>query len=433
VPKVLNPAFFASLILLGILSSLALLGLYPKPHQNSGRFKIHEVSRSVSSIQTKVRYSGTLNGFPCAIYLDPNKPLPKANKDYMFESGELKTHSNFRYTFKPTSPWVPIEKSWSFAHRRFQAKAWVKEKIHKRYQNPKVATLLAGLATGNLESPLLSYHFNAVGLAHLLAISGFHFALLTFFLSSILKKLLPEKVFATLLIVLLGAYFFYMGGGPSISRAWIAALLYLIGVLFGYRTTPLNALGVALLFALITDPFVIAKIGFQLSFSATLGIILFYRKVEDKLCAFFPKRPYDTLIKMSLIDQCGYLLCAYLRKGLALQLSVLSFSLPLILFHFEAFPLISFFYNLFVPFLLAAILALFALQLDFLVTPLTSFMITLIEGAPRKLLLKMDTFYVCLLILIIACIYSVQKLNFSLKLSRNWLKIPFSLLFESKD
>ena len=390
-PKRLAPAFATSIVLLSLMILAFFLGLYPSGQKESGRFKIHEVKKNVSSIQTTIAYIGTLDSLPCRIYLRKNDTRPLANKDYFFSKGTLRERSKGHYIFKPESPWEPIEKSWSLAEWRFQIKEKVKKRIHSRFKNPKVAALLSGLATGNLENPYLSYHFGAVGLAHLLAISGFHFALLTFFLASILKRILSEKLLALALILLLGTYFFYMGGGPSISRAWIGVLLYLVGILFGYRTTPLNALGVALLFALLSNPFVITNVGFQLSFGATLGIILFYRLFEEKLTSLLPKRPYPVLTEMSTLDQCGYILCAYLRKGLALQGSVLAFTLPLILFHFETFPLISLFYNLFVPFLFAALLALFLLHADMLAEPIASFLVTLVEGTPRKLLFKINT------------------------------------------
>ncbi|MCB1106922.1 MAG: ComEC/Rec2 family competence protein [Chlamydiia bacterium] len=387
------PAFFTSIVLLFIFVGAYLFHLYPSKDLEGGIFKIEEVKRNVTSIQTTITYIGKLNHIPCRITFRPNQNRPIANKDYLIEKGAF--HKN---TFKPLSEWKPIENSWSLAEWRFQTKEKVKRFVFSRFKNPKVASLFAGLATGNMENPLLSYHFGAIGLAHLLAISGFHFALLTFFLAFFLKRFLPEKLFAISLIALLGLYFFYMGGAPSISRAWIGVLLYLVGILFGYRTNPLNALGVALLFALISDPFVITNIGFQLSFGATLGIILFYSLFEEKLTSFLPKRPYKILLEMKAKDQLGYLLCAYIRKGLALQGSVLVFTFPLILYHFETFPLISLFYNLFVPFFFALLLALFLLQLDFLASPLASFLITMVEGAPRPLLFKVNASQSLLLI-----------------------------------
>jgi len=187
----------------------------------------------------------------------------------------------------------------------------------------------------------------------------------------------------------MGSYFFYMGGAPSISRAWIATLLYLIGMAFNLKAHPLNTLGVALGAALLIDPLIAMHIGFQLSFSATLGILLFYFPFEKQLERLLPKRPYKELRQMTFLSQCGYLLCYYLRKVLALQGAALIFTLPLLLFHFGSYPLVSIIYNLFYPLLFSCLLALFLLHLDFLTAPFASFMLMLVEGAPKKLLFKL--------------------------------------------
>ncbi len=374
--------------------------LYPiLPKEDVGRahFHIEEVKRHAGPIKTTISYIGTIKTFegvkgtyhylPARLYFPLNKKRPPANTDY-FIDGTLTEISLGSYILKPTkkSPWIPLEKTKSLAEWRFKKKSGVKKWIHSRFKEKKVAILMTALATGNLESRFLAYQFNAVGLQHLLAISGFHFALLSFFLTSILKRFLPEKILALTLIILLTSYFFYMGNAPSISRAWIGILIYLIGLLFHFRPTPLNALGVALLAALIFDPLIVTHIGFQLSFGATLGILIFYRSFESKLQKLFPKRPYEYLLTMPRIDQVGYLFCTYLRSVLALQGAVLTFTLPLLLFHFQTFPLASLFYNLFFPLLFSILLALFLLHLDFLTAPYASFLISLIENAPKKLL-----------------------------------------------
>ncbi|MBF5059897.1 ComEC/Rec2 family competence protein [Candidatus Neptunochlamydia vexilliferae] len=367
------------------------LWIYP-PHLEEGpaTFHIEEVKRHAGPIQTSIVYIGKIQGKTCHIYFHPKQKRPPANVSYHISYGTPVKMGLGRYFFKPAkgATWTPLSQS-SLAEWRFQTKEKVRRWIHSRFKKREVAHLMTALATGNLESRLLAYQFRVVGLSHLLAISGFHFALLTFFLSTLLKRFLPERILAAVLIVLLGAYFFYMGGAPSINRAWIGVLIYLVGILLGYRPTPLNTLGVALLFALIGDPLIVANVGFQLSFGATLGIILFYLPFEQRLRKLFPKRPYKELLKMKVLDQCGYLVCTYLRKVIALQGAVLTLTLPLALIHFGSYPLMAPIYNLFCPFLFTALLASFLLHLDFLTAPFASFLISLIAEAPKRYLFEM--------------------------------------------
>lgn len=367
----------------------------PKEEEGKALFHITEFKRHAGPIHTTFVYSGTLQmenlpKLPCRIYLPPKKAPYPASYDYVFEVGTLTEIGKGSYIYKPKSPWTPLPHTSSLAAWRFTQKEKVKTWIHTRFSHQKIATFYTALATGNLESRPLAFHFQKVGLSHLLAISGFHFALLSFFLAFLLKRFLPQRALACALILLLSIYFFYMGGSPSISRAWIGVVIYLIGLLFHLRPSPINTLGVALLLALALDPIILLNVGFQLSFAATLGILLFYRSFAKWGENLFPKRPYETLLQFPLSHQIGYLLCAYLRNALALQCAVLTFTLPLILFHFETFPLISLFYNLFVPLLLSILLALFLLHLDFLAAPLTHFLLSLIEHAPKKLLFTLN-------------------------------------------
>ncbi len=383
------PAFCTSLF--ALFGATIFLWIHP-PHLEEGPaiFHIEEVKRRAGPIQTSIVYIGKIRGKTCHIYFHPDQKRPVANTAYHISYGTPVKMGVGRYLFKPEkgAVWTPLPKHSTLAEWRFQAKEKVRRHIHSRFKKREVAHLMVALATGNLENRLLAYQFQVVGLSHLLAISGFHFALLTFFLSTLLKPFLPEKVLAAVLLVLLGGYFFYMGSAPSISRAWVGVVIYFVGILLGYRPTPLNTLGVALLFAILGDPLVIANVGFQLSFGATLGIILFYFPFEQKLRRFFPKRPYEMLMKMNLFDQCGYLVCTYLRKVVALQGAVLIFTFPLVLIHFGSYPLLAPIYNLFCPLLFTALLALFLLHLDFLTAPFASFLISLIAEAPKRYLFE---------------------------------------------
>jgi competence protein ComEC len=368
-------------------------------------FKIHEIKEHPSSFQPLLVYEGTLRCFqtaektyhrlPCRLYLPLNKKRPLATHDYALSSISILSSQTPHYplTIKLTksSNWTPLQTRKTQAEWRFQFKKRVKSWVKNHFSQKPVQTLISSLLTGEKKSRLQTFQFGEVGLQHLLAISGFHFAILTLFLAFFLKRLLSQKWTALVLIFLLSLYFFYMGQSPSISRAWIAVLVFLGGTLLERKSSSLNALGVALFMSLALDPFVLLNVGFQLSFGATLSILLFYPPFEKTLQTCFPKRSLSVLKTLPVIDQIGSLFSSYLRKAIALNLSVSIFTCPILLCHFHKFSLTSLFYNLFFPtlFTLLVALLLLGLCLPFLlpiVENYARFLLHLIEYAPKRLI-----------------------------------------------
>jgi len=387
-------------VLMGLIYFKCLYPSLPPGGEGVAVFQIEEVKRHKGPFHSSLVYVGKVKAFrqgsrawyriPCRLYMHHKKNRPKANCEYLIPSATLIKISPFRYILKGAGEWLPVKRTFSFAEWRFQAKERVRNMLRAHYTDKRSYALMSVLFTGDSESSILSYQFGKVGVQHLLAISGFHFAILSLFLALLLKLFLPKRGVIAGLIPFLCAYLFYMGGAtPSISRAWIGMITFTIGILFSFRPTALNSLGISLLFALLS-PLTMANISFQLSFSATLCILIFYKKFQKTLELLLPKRPFDQLQRMPLLDQGGYLICSYIRNVLALNGAVLTFTLPLLIFHFHSFPLISLIYNLFIPplfvFLMGgAILGLFIPGVSFINGHYTSLLLDLIANAPKKL------------------------------------------------
>ena len=65
----------------------------------------------------------------------------------------------------------------------------------------------------------------------------------------------------------------------------------------------------------------------------------------------FPPRHKNLLSELSLIERLAYLFCCFFRGALAITLAVHIASIPLCLYHFGTFPLLSLIYNIFFPWL----------------------------------------------------------------------------------
>lgn len=125
------------------------------------------------------------------------------------------------------------------------------------------------------------------GLAHLLAISGFHMGLATglvffaarFALAAIEPAALrhPIKKWAAAAALAVGAgYLVLSGGGWSARRAFIMTSIVFIAILADRRALSLRNVAVAACVILLTTPEAVMHPGFQMSFAAATALIAAY-------------------------------------------------------------------------------------------------------------------------------------------------------------
>ncbi len=143
--------------------------------------------------------------------------------------------------------------------------------------------LLKGLmlgARGDID-PELREAFADVGVIHVLAVSGLHVGFVAALLVGILRFVRCPEPWRTIAAV--AALFFYAlitGLKPPVFRASVMAAVFLTGRLLQRPTSMINTISIALLVLLIIQPLQLFEVGFQLSFAAVLGIVLFYRRFE---------------------------------------------------------------------------------------------------------------------------------------------------------
>ncbi len=321
-----------------------------------------------SPFEKGLLYKGTLQydaaSFPCAIYLrGKSNSRPLANQNYIIR-GNLQQRGAYDFVFKPKE-WKPLPLSWSLAELRYQTKEKFKNLLAKHLPSPKTATFLSSLTTGDVEDRLLRYEFGRVGLQHILAISGFHFGILIAFLTFFLNFFLSSTQKIGLLFLFLSLYYIFIGSSPSVERSYLTALFYLLGKWTGRSTSGLNLLGCAMGIELLSNPFASGNMGFQLSFLSCAAILLFFPLFENGIQTFLPKRSWAEIQSLTLFSQHGYLFSSFFRKAISLNLAINLALLPLLLFHFHQFPLLSLIYNLFFPFFISIAMGLLLSALIF--------------------------------------------------------------------
>ncbi len=336
-------------------------GTSPPTHLQKGEctgyFSIHSLQPHHSPFYSGLLYKGVVylpeGKVPCSVYVQGDKH-PPANVDYIVK-GKMTPRSREEVGVK-VKEWTPVQNTWSLAEFRYQMKERLRSFLSKQLPSPRVAVLLSSLLTGDVEDRSLRYEFGRLGLQHLLAISGFHFGLLVAFCSFFLSLLFPQKLKLIALLFLVTLYFIFVGPSPAVQRSWVAASLYLTGTLLKKRTTGLNLLGVGLCIEVILNPLVPSHIGFQLSFISCGGILLLYPLIEKELRRYLPKRDFFQVQRLVPLSRHAHLISSSLRKAMALGLAVNVSLLPLLLYHFHQFPLLSLLYNLFFPFLISVTL-----------------------------------------------------------------------------
>lgn len=366
-----------------VLTILASPPLQEGSHQGSGIFRLDSIAPANSPFHRSLIMRGALTAFesdgehyqnlPCVIF---TKKAPKAAKRYyiegIYEEGRLKLGKR---------PIQVAKAGTSIPLIRFSLKDRVR-KWCKRTKDAKVGHFYASMLTGDVDDRLLAMEFRKWGLSHVLAISGFHFALIGLGFGCLIRWTLPSRYREIALMTVLTGAFLYFGPTASITRAYVMISLFLLGRKLVRSTDPLQLLGAALLVELLTHPLHAAEIGFQLSYGATFGILTFFSPIKKLIERLFPPRTPEALRHFSLLDQHGYLALSFIKNGLALSLAVHVFTLPLLLYHFGTFPLLSPIFNLFLPALLS--LCILGIPLGPINQAFTRFVLTICSHTPEN-------------------------------------------------
>ena len=162
------------------------------------------------------------------------------------------------------------------------------------------------------------------GLSHMVAVSGMHVSVI----AALMIFLLGRKAGVMLSIPVITLYALFTGCSPSVLRASFMALVFALSYLLARSYDSLTALAAAAVFIGLSNPFSLTSSSFLLSFSATLGIILFCPSLS---AAMKPGRSSAILKK----------LLSFITDAVAVCISALIFTMPLSLVFFRSVSLVS--------------------------------------------------------------------------------------------
>jgi competence protein ComEC len=221
---------------------------------------------------------------------------------------------------------------WRAALLRFKAAA--ENSIGQSISDPQ-GSLLSAILLGlrrNL-SPTLVESFRATGLSHLIVVSGFHVSILVGALAAVTTPLLGRQRAVVPAVAALVVYTLLVGAGPSVVRAAIMGAAYLVATrLLGRPTFAAASLFTAGWAMTLWQPHILWEVGFQLSFAATLGIMLYADRWSQVVARWLRRHLAPQLVRPLMQWVVDILLIA-----LAAQL----LTLPLIAVYFGQISLIA--------------------------------------------------------------------------------------------
>lgn len=165
--------------------------------------------------------------------------------------------------------------------------------------------------------------FKACGLAHMVAVSGAHLAMVAGMIMLAVRRLrLPRAFGIVLLIGVLAAYLVFSAAPVSAVRATVMCALGAASFFARRRPACLQALALVIVGCLVIDPFCALSPSFALSVLSTLGIVLFQARIAAYLGHLAP------LVPSAIVE------------ALSLSVSANLLSLPLSIHLFSRFPLV---------------------------------------------------------------------------------------------
>ena len=262
-------------------------------------------------------------------------------RDYLARQGVYSTMSSAETTI------LPGREGNLLIAVMFKFKGYALATIYRLFPDPE-ASLLAGILLGedNGLPANLQQAFKDTGTSHIISISGFNIAIIAELFLSLFGRVLGPRRGAVVAAVGIIFYTLLVGADAAVVRAAVMGIVALVARHVGRQQDGINTLFfVAALMALV-NPFYLQDVGFQLSFSATLGLILYAQPLEGFITKLLTRYAARNSSSLNVEKTSGFI-----SEFFLLTLAAQATTLPIMAYHFNRLSLVSFIAN---PFILPA-------------------------------------------------------------------------------
>ena len=261
---------------------------------------------------------------------------PPENEDFSYRD-YLANHGIYSVLFYPASSLLERGQGNPFFAALYMFRQRAVEVVYSLYPDPE-ASLLAGILLGEQSGipEEVMEAFRITGTSHIIVISGFNITIIAALFTLMFSRILGVRRGAVISAVGIILYTLLVGANPAVVRAAILGILTLLGYQLGRRQVGLNSLAIVAACMAAITPAVVWDVSFQLSFAATLGIML-YAGMFSEWFTHLAERYSSTTTAKRLAGPVG----AYFLLTLAAQLT----TLPLMIYYFKRFSLTAFIAN----------------------------------------------------------------------------------------
>ena len=262
--------------------------------------------------------------------------IEKPSHDFLFDYQKYMMRQRvFHQIYIPEIESVSEIEKTSFRDRVRQFRQNILLNINKsRYISQKNKELLKGiiLADRTEMDTETTEDFAKAGVVHILAISGTHFGIIFGVILWGLSKLIDRRKSIVIALIFIWLFALLIDFGNSVTRSCLMISIYFISVLLQRKSDLLHSLSLSAMVILMIDTQQIFDVGFQLSYSAVLGIYWFNKVISNRILMFNPR-----IMEKIQKNRLGQYFLSLLSMTIAAQLG----TLPLIIFYFHQVPLIS--------------------------------------------------------------------------------------------
>ena len=285
---------------------------------------------AVVSIPKEQKELDFLHFYSAEAYLNPTQ---KPQYDFQFDYQKYLARQNIHYQgFIPNEISFKKKESVSFADKIKQKRLDLLFRIDNSSLQPQNKAILKGIILADrteIDQEIIN-HFSKTGLIHILAISGSHMAIIFLMILFVLNPIFSVKYRNIPIYISLAAiwgFAIFIDYGNSVVRSCIMITVYYIMIFLQRKPNLLHSLALAGMMILSIDTQQLFDVGFQLSFLAVFGIFWLYKPITNH---------YKPLKNRAI---------RFILNTFSLSLAAQLTTLPLILFYFHQFSIMSVFIN----------------------------------------------------------------------------------------